>query len=244
MAYTFPDFLQRFEQFGLESLGRYYSIYPADVKDNDDPQRQGRIKVRIPQLTDGNTVEEWAYPVMPLGSGGVFLSIPRTGDKVWVAFRGGNVRYPLWIGSWLKRNDLPDGADEDYPLLHVWQTPEGNRVAMNDKTKQVYIIDANGNEIRMQDGKINATVRQGGSVVINGQIVELNGSEQFAVRGDDLRAELLKLDAKFDALIAILQAWVPVPSDGGAALKTALAPLFGLPEADFTAILSQLVKLS
>ena len=217
---------------GLESLGRYYSVYPAFVVDAEDPNKQGRLKVRVPQMTDNQTIDEWAYPVTPLGAGGAFLSVPKKGDNVWVVFKCGDVRFPLWLGSWWTakngQTSLPKEAQDDYPFMHVWQTPEGAAIIMNDKT-----------------GRIDITVRQGGGVVtIDGGNVYLNGTDQFAILGDTLRTEITKLNAKFDALIAVLQAWVPVPNDGGAALKTALSAVFALSGADFSQILSSKVKLA
>lgn len=216
---------------GIERLGRYYSVYPANVVDVHDERKQGRIKVSVPQLTDNQAIEEWAYPITPLGTGGAFLSLPRNGDKVWVMFLCGDVRFPVWLGAWWRyengNTELPQEAQEDYPLLHVWQTPEGNAIVMNDNT-----------------GRIDITVRQGGGIVtIDGGNVYLNGADQFAVLGNTLKDELTKLDLKFDALIQVLQAWTPIPNDGGAALKTALSGVFALVGADFSSILSSTVKL-
>ena len=233
--YGYTELVEMIRTGGLECLGRFYSIYPAVVVDIDgtgENQKQGRIKVRVPQLTDNQTIDEWAYPVLPLGSGGAFLSMPRKGDSVWVTFKFGDPRYPLWLGSMLRakggQTELPNSAADDYPLVHVWETQQGQAIIMNDKT-----------------GRIDITVRQGGGVItIDGGNVYLNGTDQFAVLGDTLKTEITKLDTKFDALISVLQAWIPIPNDGGAALKTALATVFGLPDADFSQILSNKVKLA
>jgi len=38
---------------GLESLGRYYSVYRAMVVNNTDPDHMNRIKVAIPEVMGG-----------------------------------------------------------------------------------------------------------------------------------------------------------------------------------------------
>jgi len=82
------------------------------VEYNLDPRREGRCKVRIPQLH--NSEEEvpsshlpWARPIAPMGGyhdGGSFY-VPPVGATVWVMFEQGSAQYPLYIGAWWKSPD-------------------------------------------------------------------------------------------------------------------------------------------
>jgi uncharacterized protein involved in type VI secretion and phage assembly len=77
----------------------------ADVLDNDDPQGQGRIKVRFKWQCQTNDPTEWLRVVSPnAGSGDTgknrgFHVIPEKGDQVVIAFEEGNVARPVVMGS-------------------------------------------------------------------------------------------------------------------------------------------------
>lgn len=70
----------------------YPGAYRALVIDNADPQQQGRLRLRIPQIT-GAHITAWAWPMQHTAS------IPAKGSGVFAMFEGGDLAYPLWIGS-------------------------------------------------------------------------------------------------------------------------------------------------
>lgn len=83
------------------------------------------------------------------------------------------------------------------------------------------------------------------TVTINKTVINLkDGSIQFGdgtygglTKTQDLETEIDKLNAQLQAVISTLTNWVPVPSDGGAALKTAFALAIALkPAGDFSDI--------
>lgn len=52
--------------------------------------------------------------------------------------------------------------------------------------------------------------------------VEINGNADNAVAYNDLKQQFDELNGKYNKLIGVLNAWVPVPNDGGAVLKGAI----------------------
>ena len=66
----------------------------AVVHDNRDPQKRGRLRVRIPSKT-GNSVTGWIWPVVTGG----YLVIPSPGDQVWVPYESGGDDFPVWLGK-------------------------------------------------------------------------------------------------------------------------------------------------
>ena len=75
----------------------YHGVYRGVVVDNIDPQKSGRVRVRVPAIS-GNT-DAWAMPCLP-GPGkdaavGVQVQI---GRGVWIAFEGGDPDYPVCLG--------------------------------------------------------------------------------------------------------------------------------------------------
>lgn len=64
-----------------------FGVYAGIVVSVDDPQTRQRVRVRVPQVT-GNAVSGWAEPVS--------YGTVAVGDRVTVAFEGGDVNYPVF----------------------------------------------------------------------------------------------------------------------------------------------------
>lgn len=74
-----------------------FGIFRGIVVNSTDPERRGRIKVRVPQLLGGYETD-WAWPCVPVGT--TQASIPAPGKGVWVQFEGGDLQNPVWMGGW------------------------------------------------------------------------------------------------------------------------------------------------
>lgn len=64
-----------------------FGVYAGLVVATNDPQGRRRVRVRIPQIT-GTTVSGWAEPVS--------YGTVAPGDRVTVAFEGGDMNYPVY----------------------------------------------------------------------------------------------------------------------------------------------------
>lgn len=83
----------------------YPGIYRGTCYDNSDPERRGRLRALVPQLL-GQTPLDWAWPVRRPGEenftydqSGYMFEVP-VGTGLWVMFEGGDIDYPVWIGTW------------------------------------------------------------------------------------------------------------------------------------------------
>jgi len=74
-----------------------WGIYRGIVAAVNDPEHLGRIQILIPALLGLSAVSPWATPCSPVGQ---LLVHPRVGEGVWVAFEGGDIEKPIWIGVW------------------------------------------------------------------------------------------------------------------------------------------------
>ena len=83
-------------------MNAVYGVYAGLVVTVDDPQNRQRVRLRVPQLT-GTAVSGWAEPI---GYGVVSV-----GDRVAVAFEGGDMNYPLF---WVP-------AATPLPVTDTWQ---------------------------------------------------------------------------------------------------------------------------
>ncbi len=84
-----------------------YGVVVAIVTNNDDPDKQGRVKLKFPWLSE-DYESDWAR-LTQLGAGpsagAVF--IPEVNDEVLVAFEFGDVRRPYVVGSLYNGQDKP-----------------------------------------------------------------------------------------------------------------------------------------
>lgn len=88
----------------------------AIVLDNNDPEKQGRIKVQFKWQSAVNDPTEWLRVVSPnAGNGDAgknrgFLVVPEVGDQVLVAFEEGNIARPVVMGSVYHSNNVNSGG--------------------------------------------------------------------------------------------------------------------------------------
>ena len=109
------DLLARLTRLVTE---RRYGKFRGIVTGNADPQKKGRVRVRVPSVL-GNEQSGWALPCLPFGGladQGTFL-IPEIGAQVWVEFEEGDISRPIWTGTfWQSGDDLPaEAAEPDGP---------------------------------------------------------------------------------------------------------------------------------
>jgi uncharacterized protein involved in type VI secretion and phage assembly len=90
---------------------RFYGVVRGLVGDIADPEKLGRVKVKLPWLEDSWS-STWA-PVMQLGAGpdsGTFF-LPAVDDEVLVAFTHGDINMPVVLGGLFNPIDKPPAYD-------------------------------------------------------------------------------------------------------------------------------------
>jgi len=80
------------------------------VQDLDDPERLGRVRVRLPHLNDELT--DWSRQATPMGGRdrGLFFR-PEVGDEVLVACEQGDPRRTVVVGALWSKADPPPEDD-------------------------------------------------------------------------------------------------------------------------------------
>ena len=141
--------------------------YIGVVEDIKDPDKAGRVKVRVMDIYEGQPVEDlpWAAPWKDLG-GGQF-SLPEKGKVVIVVFDQGDTYKPEYIFTehWNVNleNKLKSLADADY---------ESMRSLVFDHKTQIYVNDSEGlkidhkfNNITIKDNGINLNLKDNSRVL-------------------------------------------------------------------------------
>lgn len=190
------SFEMDFERVSTGPGGLFFGVYPALVVDNQDPDNQGRVRIRLPWSPDpdGSAYELWArVATMMAGADRGSWFIPDVNDEVLVAFEGGNPRRPFVVGAlWNGQDAPPEQMDADNNLktilsregvritlddttgatrLHM-ETPGGHTILLDDGDRSVRIEDSNGNSIKMEAAGI--TVTASAKVTVNASTVEVS----------------------------------------------------------------------
>ncbi|MEO0536687.1 MAG: phage baseplate assembly protein V [Cyanobacteria bacterium P01_A01_bin.123] len=178
--------------------GPYYGVYVGLVTDVQDPDGQGRVRVRLPWTTDpdGDPFEIWARvaTLMAGGDRGTWL-IPEPDDEVILAFEGGCPWSPIVVGSvWNGVDTPPESMDDnnnvrsitsrsgirvtfddtDGGVQFIVETPGGQKVVCADSPATIDMTDSNGNQVTLDASGI--TVSNGSKVTINTTTMEVNAS--------------------------------------------------------------------
>jgi hypothetical protein len=143
--------------------------YAGSVENNQDPEKLGRLKVRVPHVygIDSGTTGyigtndlPWAMPAgLPAGgspeSGG-FTQLPTIGDRVWVRFLDGEPEKPIW--EW----GMQTFDHRDTLKLHTYEQGTGRQpVGRPNRTAWTRYSHA----IEINAGSIIATTSAGYRVV-------------------------------------------------------------------------------
>lgn len=169
-------------------------ILRAVVVDNQDPDNQGRVKVRLPQGTASGQPggEIWASVAtpMPRSTRGRWL-LPGAKEEVLLAFEGGDLRRPVVIGSlWSASGSPPETAGDERIVLRsrggvtvtvddrsgreslTVETPGGQKLTLADGPGSVEVMDGNGNSVTLATDGV--TVRAAAKVAVAASVVEVS----------------------------------------------------------------------
>lgn len=127
-------------------------VYPfapscrAKVKDNEDPNNLGRIRVQFDwqaQLED-DMMTPWLRMAQPYAGGGKgFSFIPEIGEEVMIDFEGGNAERPYVKGTLYNGIGDPDGAwlpnHNSHNQIKAIRTRNGHTVEIHDEGNDGYI---------------------------------------------------------------------------------------------------------
>lgn len=109
--------------------------YLGLVEDNNDPEKLGRVRVRISPYSEMATKDlPWASPMLGTHGnsaeyGGV--NIPELGSQVRVSFPSRDFTAPYYSGAELNQVNRTTFFDEDYPYTYGYKDSVGNFVKVN-----------------------------------------------------------------------------------------------------------------
>lgn len=178
-------------KFGFEYFGVFYGNYRGVVVDNRDPQKLGRVKLKVPQIASDNKVEYWAWPKgQPAGADFGDFVIPPKGSPVWVEFENGDPRRPIYSGGhWGKSyGATPEESRMAEPKNRVRKSEKwifemddssGNKIKASNKS--------NGDKFELNGRDFNVEVGGDVNITCSGdKIVDVSGDQQETVTGNSV----------------------------------------------------------
>ncbi|MFT3767548.1 MAG: phage baseplate assembly protein V [Minicystis sp.] len=181
-----PDILSQIAP-GKGHGSRLFGVVAGVVSDITDPEKRGRVKVKLPWLLDNKGKEHvtsWARVVAPgAGGNGRGLLLPlKLDDEVLVAFAFGNPEQPYVIGGlWNKETDKPptypfeDGEPNVSPDKRLLRSESGHTVVLDDTkdAEKITIADKGGKEmieLDVKNGKLSITADKELSIKVGSDV--------------------------------------------------------------------------
>lgn len=121
---------------------KVYEAVIGVVTDNKDPSKLGRVKVKLPVLSNDETT--FWVPIVMSGAGknrGWFF-IPEPEDEVLVMFEHGDLNRPLIIGSlWNGKDTPPSDNKSGKNDVRVIKSRQGSKVTFDDSDNPNIVIE-------------------------------------------------------------------------------------------------------
>jgi hypothetical protein len=151
---------------------RYYGLYYGFVVNNVDPQKMGRVKVKVPGLLEPESA--WAWPI---GMGGGSpqngaWDVPKNNAAVGVMFQAGDIDEPVYFSGWYARDNLP------MPAKEASAEDAANKIKCFESDRHLIVLDGVKNQVLVKD-KVT-----GNLISMTGDKIELGGENlQAALHG-------------------------------------------------------------
>ena len=116
----------------------YFGTYQGTVMDNADPQKIGRVRVRIPGFIEPQS--GWAHPRGGAGSSGAKglggYDVPPVGATVELSFLSGNIDTPQYAGAW-------HGLDEKHSVVPA-DPKDADKVKVFESARFLIVLNGVG----------------------------------------------------------------------------------------------------
>lgn len=171
-------------------------IVIGTVMDLNDPEKLGRVKLKLPQYDDQQST--WARVASPMaGNNRGFFFRPEVGDEVLVGFENGEVRRPHVLGALWSKVDAPPPRDSDDTknnwrfivsrsghILKFDDTNGSEKIEIVDKSGSLKItLDSSGSKIQIEsNGDVQISAPQG-AFKVSAQSVDIEATGDMTLKG-------------------------------------------------------------
>jgi uncharacterized protein involved in type VI secretion and phage assembly len=174
---------------------RENGIVIGTVVDLNDPEKLGRVKLKLPQYNDEQST--WARIASPMAGAnrGVFFR-PEVQDEVLVGFENGEVRRPYVLGALWSKVDTPPPRDND-DTKNNWRfivsrsghtlkfddTNGSEKIEIIDKTKSLKItFDSSSSKILVESNGDVEISAPNGTFKVKAQTVDIEADGEMKLQ--------------------------------------------------------------
>jgi type VI secretion system secreted protein VgrG len=192
----------------------------ANVIDNEDPQKQGRVKVQFKWQCTSNDPTEWLRVMTPdagtsdkVSRNRGFVFVPEKGDQVIVAFEEGNIARPVILGSVFHgKSGIGGGGGNNSKSLssksgHSLNLNDAGGITFIDKSKLNHIEIDGTNQITVTadktiklvtggEGGSSITLNSNGTIDIVGKIINIQGTESINANAGEMTGTTVNIGKK------------------------------------------------
>jgi len=171
---------------GISTDKRYYGVAEGVVTHNDDPKKQGRVKVKFLWF-DAAMESDWCRVAnVYAGNGYGSFWIPEVEDEVLVAFQHGDMRFPYVLGGLYNGKDLPSTSRDANKDQKLFRTKGGHSLLFDDSSGQekIEMKTQGGHSVVLDDASKEVTVTSSGGqslVMDSSGAVKLKGVSQVTL---------------------------------------------------------------
>lgn len=183
------------ETMARAGRNRIYGVVAGVVTNNQDPDGLGRVKVRLPWLSDSDETF-WARVAAPMaGNGRGLYLLPEVDDEVLVAFEHGSIDRPYILGALWNGQDKPPESNSDGKnnqrtlksrsghILRLDDTAGSEKIEIVDKTgKNSIVITASDNRITIQADSDITIQSSNGKLKLAGNGVEITSQSDIKIK--------------------------------------------------------------
>ena len=175
-------------------------LHTAIVTDNEDPDGEMRVRVKIPYL---NPDDDGVWARIALADAGKERGMffrPEVGDEVLIGFLYDDPRQPVILGmlhssaltpplqpsndnnqkGYTSREKLILLFDDDKKEVRI-ETPAGNKVTISEDQKTISLEDQNGNKVQLNQDGITASDNGNDTVTMQKGKVTVKGATKVVV---------------------------------------------------------------
>lgn len=175
---------------------RIHGVVIGVVTNNQDPDGLGRVKLRLPWLSQEHE-SHWARVVSSMAGNdrGLYV-LPEVNDEVLVAFEHGCVERPYVLGALWSGKDKPPGTNDDGKNnLRVLKSRSGHVVRLDDTDggEKIEIVDAKGKQSIVFDtaaGTLTITADQDVVIESKSGLLKLSGKKGVEITAPDGKGKL------------------------------------------------------
>jgi len=168
---------------------RYYGVVEAIVTANDDPAKEGRVKVQFPWFDEQMETEWCRVRQAYAGNGYGAFFIPEVGDEVVVSFIQGDMRFPIILGGLYNGQDKPPSSRDKTKDEKLIRTKGGHQLTFDDSQgkEKITIVDSKTNNSVVIDtaaDSITIKAKTGKLILDAAQGIEIKSTQGIEVKAN------------------------------------------------------------